>query len=330
MKNFTSVNDVKDIPKLVREALTLKGLPYGHEKLGKHRTLVLLFFNPSLRTRLSTEKAALNLGMEFMTMNPGQGWKIEFRDNVVMDGDCAEHVREAAAVISQYADIIGVRTFPTLSDRDADYGERVLQKFIQFSSVPVVSLESATRHPLQSLADLITIEEKKVKERPRVVLSWAPHPKALPQAVPNSFVEWMREANVSLVITHPEGYELAPAFSLGVKVEYDQRKAFEGADFIYAKNWSSYETYGQVLRTDASWMITAEKMALTDNARFMHCLPVRRNVVVEDAVLDGPASIVTEQANNRTYAAQAVLKTLLETIIEGEKGYHYARKNLFE
>lgn len=329
MKKFTSVNDVPDIPALLEQAFELKADPFAHEKLGRRATLALLFFNPSLRTRLSTERAALDLGMRVMTLNPGQGWNLEFEDGVTMNADRPEHIREAAAVISQYADIIGVRTFPTLTDRDADYADVVLQKLIEYASVPVVSLESAIRHPLQSLADLMTIEEFRTVERPKVVLTWAPHPRALPQAVANSFIEWMKEANVNLVVTHPEGYELAPAFSLNAKVEYDQRKAFEGADFIYAKNWSNYAQYGQVLNQDPAWMITADKMALTNNGKFMHCLPVRRNVVVEDAVLDGPHSIVIEQANNRTFAAQAVLKALLERM-RSERGYHYAKRNLFE
>jgi N-succinyl-L-ornithine transcarbamylase len=330
MKNFTSVNDVKDLPALVEDALALKANPYAAGKLGKNKTLALLFFNPSLRTRLSTEKAAFNLGMRLMTLNPGESWKIEFEDGAVMNADRAEHIREAAAVISKYADIIGVRTFPSLTDRDRDYADFILQKFIEHAQVPVISLESAIRHPLQSLTDWITIEEYKHTERPKVVLTWVPHPKALPQAVPNSFLEWMQCANVDLVLTHPEGYELAPAFTTKVKVEYDQRKAFEGADFIYAKNWSSYEKYGQVLSQDTAWMITADKMELTNDGKFMHCLPVRRNVVVEDAVIDGPQSLVIEQANNRTFAAQAVLKSIIEMIDKRDSPYRYAQKNLFE
>jgi len=329
MKKFTSVNDVPDLPGLLQQAFEFKADPFGHEKLGKRATLVLLFFNPSLRTRLSTEKAAFDLGMRVITLTPGQGWNLEFEDGVIMNADRPEHIREAAAVISQYADIIGVRTFPTLTNRQADYADSILQKLIEHASVPVLSLESAIRHPLQSLTDLMTIQEFRTTERPKVVLSWAPHPRPLPQAVANSFIEWMKEAKVNLVITHPEGYELAPSFSLNVKVEYDQRTAFEGAHFVYAKNWSNYQQYGQVLNQDPDWMITADKMALTDNGKFMHCLPVRRNVVVEDAVLDGPHSIVIEQANNRTFAAQAVLKTLLETL-RSERGYHYAKRNLFE
>lgn len=315
MNRFLSAADVPDIPALVREALALKADPFAFETLGRRRTLVLLFFNPSLRTRLSTEKAGLNLGMQVISMNADAGWKIEFTDGAVMNGDTAEHVREAAAVISQYADIIGVRTFPSLTDRERDYADFVMNRFVECATVPVISLESATRHPLQSLADWMTVEEHKKTARPKVVLSWAPHPRALPQAVPNSFVEWMKRADVELVITHPEGYELAEEFAGGVRVEYDQRKAFEGADFIYGKNWSSFADYGKILNRDPGWTITAEKMALTNNGKFMHCLPVRRNVVVDDAVLDGPHSIVINQANNRTWAAQAVLKSILESRI---------------
>lgn len=328
MKNFTSVADVPNIRDLVQEALEIKKQANSLQGMGKNRTLVLLFFNPSLRTRLSTEKAALNLGMQVMTMNANQGWKLEFEDGVVMDGDRPEHIREAAAVISRYADVIGVRSFPTLEDKERDYADLVLRKFVECATVPVISLESATRHPLQSLADWMTIAEHKDKERPKVVLTWAPHPKALPQAVPNSFLEWMKHAGVDLVLTHPEGYELDPAFSAGIPVNYDQESAFRGADFIYAKNWSSVSEYGKVLSTDRKWMVTADKMALTNEACFMHCLPVRRNMVVEDAVLDSPRSLVLEQAENRTYAAQAVLKAILESA--GLGNYDYAKSNLFD
>jgi len=311
MKQFTSIHDVPDPQRLLATALRCKQNPHSFAQLGQHKTLVLLFFNPSLRTRLSTEKAGLNLGMQVMTLNAGEGWKLEFEDEVIMNGDKAEHIREAAAVISQYADVIGIRTFPSLTEREKDYQDFVLNRFIEFAAVPVISLESAIRHPLQSLADWMTIEEHKKSLRPRVVLSWAPHPRALPQAVANSFVEWMQYADVDLVVTHPAGYELAPAFSDGVTVEYDQRKAFAGADFVYTKNWSSYTRYGQILHQDPSWMITPEKMALTNEACFMHCLPVRRNVVVADAVLDSPASLTLTQADNRAHAAQAVLLHLL-------------------
>lgn len=311
MKKFTSVQDVPDPQALVKEAIALKANPFEYEEWGKHKTLVMLFFNPSLRTRLSTEKAALNLGMSVMTMNATEGWQLEFQDHVVMNSDKAEHIREAAGVISQYADVIGVRTFPSLSDRERDYADFVLNRFVELAAVPVVSLESAIRHPLQSLADCITIEEFKTKARPKVVLTWAPHPRALPQAVANSFLEWMQTMDVDLSVTHPPGYELNPDFVKNVPVEYNQSKAFEGADFIYCKNWSSYNHYGQILHQDPAWMVTTEKMGLTNNGKFMHCLPVRRNVKVEDAVLDSPASIVLQQANNRTYAAQAVLRRMI-------------------
>ena len=271
----------------------------------------MLFFNPSLRTRLSTEKAALNLGMQVISMNADQGWNLEFEDGAIMNAGSAEHVREAAAVISQYADVIGIRTFPSLKDRDKDYADQVLNSFLRYARVPVISLESAIRHPLQSLTDVLTVEEYKKTSKPKVVLTWAPHPRALPQAVPNSFVEWMRHAGVDLMITHPPGYELAPEFAAGIPVEYDQNKALEGADFVYAKNWSSYLQYGQILNQDPDWQITRQKMERTNDARFMHCLPVRRNVIVEDAVLDSASSVVIEQAGNRTYAAMAVLKSIL-------------------
>jgi N-succinyl-L-ornithine transcarbamylase len=311
MKKFTAVHDVPDPQVLVQEALALKANPFAHQEVGKNKTLVMLFFNPSLRTRLSTEKAGLNLGMSVISMNATEGWQIEFEDHVIMNSDKAEHIREAAGVISQYADVIGVRTFPTLHDRDRDYADFVLNRFVELASVPVISLESAIRHPLQSLADCVTIEEFKTKARPKVVLTWAPHPRALPQAVANSFIEWMQVMDVDLTVTHPEGYELHPDFIKDVSVEYDQRKAFESADFIYCKNWSSYNHYGQILHQDPAWMVTMEKMNRTNNAKFMHCLPVRRNVKVEDAVLDSPNSIVLQQAGNRTWAAQAVLRRLI-------------------
>ncbi len=312
MKKFITVQDVPHPQALVQEAIQLKANPFAFDMLGKHKTLVMLFFNPSLRTRLSTEKAALNLGMSVMSMNATEGWQLEFEDHVVMNGDKAEHIREAAGVISQYADIIGIRTFPTLSDRERDYADFVINRFVSLSTVPVISLESAIRHPLQSLADCMTIEELKTRPRPKVVLTWAPHPRALPQAVANSFIEWMKMMDVALTVTHPPGYELHPAFIDGVHVEYDQRKAFEDADFIYCKNWSSYQDYGKILNQDPDWMVTMDKMQRTNQGKFMHCLPVRRNIKVEDAVLDSPASVVLQQANNRTYAAQAVLKRMLE------------------
>jgi N-succinyl-L-ornithine transcarbamylase len=313
MEHFTSINDVTNPNALLQRALVIKHTVNHQPSTVNHKTLVLLFFNPSLRTRLSTEKAAQNLGMNVITMNADAGWKIEFEDGVVMDGDKAEHVKEAAGVISQYADIIGIRSFPTLKDRDWDYAEVVLRQFIEYSTVPVISLESATLHPLQSLADAMTIEEHKKTARPKVVLTWAPHVRALPQAVPNSFVEWMKNRDVELIVTHPKGAELSPQFIDNVQVKYDQREALEGADFVYAKNWSSFMDYGRLVSPAENWMVTPEKMALTNNARFMHCLPVRRNVVVSDAVLDAPGCLIFEQAKNREFAAQAVLEEILKS-----------------
>lgn len=313
MKQFISINDVANPANLVRQALALKANPLGDVQLGKNKTLGLLFFNASLRTRLSTQRAAQNLGMDVIVMNMGdEGWQLEFGDNVVMHGNSAEHIKEAAAVVSQYCDIIGIRTFSGLVNKDEDYSEKILHAFAKHATVPLISLESATLHPLQSLTDWMTIEEHKKTTKPKVVLTWAPHPKALPQAVPNSFVQWMKVAPVELVITHPKGYALAPDFSKEIKVEYDQAKAFEGADFIYAKNWSAYDNYGKIENKDSFWMVTPQKMNLTNNASFMHCLPVRRNVVVSDEVLDNGNSLVIKQAENRTYAAQAVLKSILQ------------------
>jgi N-succinyl-L-ornithine transcarbamylase len=313
MRHFTSVRDVEDVNKLVKSAIELKNDPLKYKGLGSNKTIGLIFFNPSLRTRLSTQKAAHNLTLRVMEMNVGQdSWSLEIRDNVVMDGDKTEHIKEAAAVIGQYCDIIGLRSFPSLNDKETDYKEEVIQKFITYSGVPVISLESATLHPLQSLADLITIEELKKKARPKVVLTWAAHPKSLPQAVPNSFAEWMNIANVDFVITHPEGYELDEKFTRGAKITHNQKEAFEGADFIYAKNWSSYEFYGNIIYKNNDWMVTQDKMKLTNDAKFMHCLPVRRNVIVSDEVIDGPNSVVIHQAGNRVWSAQAVMKKILE------------------
>ncbi len=311
MKQFTSVHDINNIENLVQEALECKNKPFASQ-VGKNKTLGLLFFNPSLRTRLSTQKAAANLGMTFMSMDLNtHSWKLEFEDGAIMNSDKAEHIKEGAAVISQYCDVIGVRTFPSLTDREKDYQELVLNQFIKYASVPVISLESATRHPLQSLTDLITIREHQKIARPKVVLTWAPHPKALPQAVANSFVEWMIAADMDLTITHPKGYELSTNFVKNTPIEYNQAKAFENADFIYAKNWSSFTDYGKIIQPKENWMITSEKMALTNEAYFMHCLPVRRNVIVTDSVIDSSKSLVIQQSNNRTFAAQAVLKNLL-------------------
>ncbi|CAG5070083.1 N-succinylornithine carbamoyltransferase [Dyadobacter sp. CECT 9623] len=312
MNHFLSINDVTDLNQLISSGIAAKRNPFGDIELGKNKTIGLLFFNSSLRTRISTQKAAQNLGMNVITMNVGQdGWGLEMEEGVIMNGDKAEHVKEAAAVIGSYCDVIGIRSFAGLQDREKDYAEIVFRQFQKYAEVPIVNLESATRHPLQSLADCITIEEFKIKQRPKVVLTWLPHFKALPQAVANSFCEWMNPMDVELVITHPEGYDLAPEFVGKGQVIYDQNKALEGADFVYGKNWSSYETYGQVLTDDPSWMINEAKMALTDNGKFMHCLPLRRNMKVADEVLDGPRSLVIEQAANREWSAQAALKEIL-------------------
>jgi N-succinyl-L-ornithine transcarbamylase len=316
MKHFTSVHDVTNLESLLKEAFLFKEHPYRHETVGKHRTMGLLFFNASLRTRLSTQKAAQNLGMDTMVLNINEdSWKIETQFGVVMNGDKAEHIKEAAAVIGRYCDIIGVRAFPFLKDREADYSERVINQFIQYANVPVVSMESATRHPLQSFADIITIEQYKPVARPKVVLAWAPHCRALPQSVPNSFAEWAVAAGYEVVITHPGGYELDPGFTQGATIEYDREKAYRDADFIYAKNWSSYRNYGRILCEDPAWTCNAANMAFTHNARFMHCLPVRRNLVVTDEVIDSPRSVVIEQAANRVVSAQTVLYAILSNTL---------------
>ena len=313
MENFFSVNDVDNVQELLKKALEVKANPLANNELGKHKTLGLIFYNSSLRTRISSQKAAYNLGMDVIVLNIGSdGWQLESKDGVIMDQGTAEHIKEAAAVISEYVDVIGIRCFAGLEDRDYDYNEEVLQNFIKHATVPIVNLESSTLHPLQSLADLVTIETNKSQERPKVVLTWAPHPRALPQAVANSFVEWMKKANVDLVVTHPEGYDLAPQFMAGVTVEYDQKKAFDGADFIYAKNWSSFTDYGKILSKDLSWTVNQDKMSVTNNAKFMHCLPVRRNVVVSDEVIDSENSIVVEQAGNRVVSIQTVLQEFLK------------------
>ena len=308
MKHYLTINDLPNVQQSVKDAITLKQDPLAHQTVGKNKTIVLLFFNSSLRTRLSTEKAAQNLGMNVMVMNISNAWNLEFEDGTVMNLDKAEHIKEAAAVVSQYADIIAVRAFPSLNDKAKDETEYVLSAFAKYATVPIVNMESATAHPLQSLTDAITILEQGLK-RPKVVLSWAPHPKALPHAVANSFIKTMQNLDVEFCIAHPEGYDLNPNIVKETPVYYNQEEAFKDADFVYAKNWSNYNDYGQVLNTDPNWMITLEQIK---QAKFMHCLPVRRNVVVEDAVLDSSQSLTTAQANNRTYAAQYVLKTLLE------------------
>lgn len=317
MRKFTCVNDIGALDQAVAEAMRIKADRFAWSGLGRNKTLLMLFFNSSLRTRLSTQKAAMNLGMNVMVLDINQGaWKLETERGVVMDGDKAEHLLEAIPVMASYCDMIGVRAFAGLTDRDADYSEKVISQFVKYAGCPVFSMEAATRHPLQSYADLITIEEFKTKERPKVVLTWAPHPKALPQAVANSFAEWMLATDYEFVITHPEGYELAEEFVKGAHVEYDQRKAFEGADFIYAKNWSAYsgDNYGKVLSMDRDWTVDSANMALTDNARFMHCLPVRRNMIVTDEVIESERSIVIPEAANREISAQAVIKRILESL----------------
>ena len=315
MKRFLTVTDIGDLKKALAEATEVKKNPYAWDQLGKNKTIILIFFNSSLRTRLSTQKAAMNLGMNVIVLDVNKdGWKLETEFGVVMDGDKPEHLREAVPVIGRYCDIIAVRSFASFEDKKADYEEQILNQFIEFAGVPVISMESATRHPLQAFADLFTIEEYKTKARPKVVLTWAPHPRALPQAVPNSFVEWMKEGEVEFVVTHPKGYELAPEFMEGVSVEYDQKKAFEGADFIYAKNWASYTEYGKILSQDRNWTVDEEKMALTNQAKFMHCLPVRRNMIVSDSVIDSPDSIVIDEAANREVSAQVVIKRMLESL----------------
>ncbi len=310
MKQFLSIHDIDSLSNWVDEARQLKRDPRAFHSLGKEKTICLLFFNNSLRTRLSTQKAALSLGLEVMVMNFGnEGWALEYGDGTVMDQGSSEHVKEAAQVVSQYCDIIAIRAFASLTDQKNDEAELVLNGFMHHANVPIVNMESSVGHPLQALADAITLAEQNNKPRPKIVLSWAPHPKALPHAVANSFIQMMQLQDADFVITHPKGYELNPAITKNVKIEYDQNKALEGADFVYVKNWSSYKDYGKVLNQDPHWMMTKEKLG---NAKFMHCLPVRRNVVVEDAVLDGNQSLVIEQANNRTYAAQVVLKKMLE------------------
>jgi N-succinyl-L-ornithine transcarbamylase len=315
MYHFLSANDVSDVEQLASDVLDVKETPFAWKHLGVNKTLVLIFLNSSLRTRLSTQKAAQNLGMNTIVLNLGQdSWNMEYGDGVVMDGNTAEHIKEGAAVISEYADIVALRSFPSLTDRERDYSEFVLHQFLQNIDVPLVNMESATVHPLQSLTDLATIREFSKKKRPKVVLTWAPHVRALPQCVSNSFAQWMNKADVDFVIANPEGYDLAPEFRGSAPVLRSQEEAFDGADFIYAKNWSSFEQYGQILRKDFDWMVTEEKMALTNQAKFMHCLPVRRNVVVSDGVIDSAESIVIPQAGNREWAAQAVLKGMLERL----------------
>ncbi|MBR5644365.1 MAG: acetylornithine carbamoyltransferase [Salinivirgaceae bacterium] len=319
MRTYTSVFDLPKLDEALKMAAEVKKNPFGWEHLGKHKTCLLIFFNNSLRTRLSTQKAARNLGMDVIVLDVNQGaWKLETERGVVMDGDKSEHLLEAIPVMAQYCDILGVRSFARFENREDDYTEKILNQFVKYSGKPVFSMEAATCHPLQAFADLITIEEYKKVKRPKVVLTWAPHPRSLPQAVPNSFADFMNEADVDFVITHPKGYELDPKFVRGARVEYDQRKAFEGADFIYAKNWSCPgvtcpDKYGQILSKDMSWTVDTEHMSWTNQAKFMHCLPVRRNMIVTDDVIESPDSIVIPEAANRVVSAQTVLKLMLET-----------------
>lgn len=315
MKNFISVKDAGNLQEFIKDALVLKQNVSGFSDLGKGKTIGLLFLNPSLRTRMSTQRAAYNLGMNVMVVNLDKdSWQIEFEDGAIMNSTKSEHIREAAGVIAQYCDIVGIRCFPGLIDRDKDYNEEVLNSFMKYCNKPVVSLESGTRHPLQSFADMITIAETKQKEKPKVVLTWAPHIKALPQAVPNSFAEWALASGAEVVITHPEGYELDKQFSKGAIIEYNQDKALAGADYVYVKNWSSFTNYGAMPKVEYNWLLTQEKMQLTNGAKVMHCLPVRRNVELSDEVIDGPNSIIQQQAGNRVIAAQTVLKKILETV----------------
>lgn len=314
MKYFTTVNDIANVTDLINESLEVKKNPFANSDLGKNKTLGLLFFNSSLRTRLSTQKAAMNLGMRVIVMNiSNEGWALECEDGAIMNGSTVEHIKDAAAVMGLYCDIIGVRCFPTLVNKKEDYSEKVLLQFMKYSNVPLVSMESATLHPLQSLADMMTIAEHKKTDKPKIVLSWAPHVKALPQVVANSFSEWALKCEYDLTITHPEGFELCDDYTRGATIEHDQQKALKDADFVYVKNWSAYFDYGKIGNTNTDWLLNAQKMEITNQAKIMHCLPVRRNVELSDELLDGPNSLVLAQAENRVYATQAVLKQMLES-----------------
>lgn len=313
MDHFFDVDDIGSLELVLARAQMIKAHPRKGFIEGQGKSIGLLFFNPSLRTRLSSQRAAQNLGLDAVVLDVGsESWELEFSDGTIMNGSSAEHIKEAAAVMGAYFDFLAIRAFASLEDRDLDYAEPILTAFMKYAGVPIINMESSTGHPLQAFADLITINELKKTERPKVVLSWAPHPRPLPHAVANSFAQWMNRASVDLVITHPEGYELDSKFVGSARVETNQSLAFEGADFVYAKNWSSYQQYGQVLHQDAAWMIDQQKMNQTNDAYFMHCLPVRRNVIVADAVIDSPKSIVVEQAVNRIISMQTVLCMLLE------------------
>jgi N-succinyl-L-ornithine transcarbamylase len=314
MKNFISVQDVPDISALVNKALAYKADPLKDRSLGTNKRMGLLFLNPSMRTRLSTQIAASNLGMEAIVFNVGQeGWSLEFEDEAIMSGSTVEHVKDAAPILGKYFDVLGIRTFPSLQNKTDDYSELYIKQFIKYAGIPVLSLESATLHPLQSLTDIITITETfKEKRRPKIVLTWAPHVKALPQCVANSFSQWINAwGHADFVITHPEDYELDTAFTKGASITHDQDYALKNADFVYVKNWSTYNDYGRIYCNDPGWMLTSEKLVQTNHAKVMHCLPVRRNVELSDEVLDGFSSVVTQQASNRVWAAQAVLSELL-------------------
>jgi N-succinyl-L-ornithine transcarbamylase len=314
MKHFTTVHDVKNIDSLIDDALLLKNNPFTHQHLGKNKTLGLIFLNPSLRTRMSAQKAAMNLGMNVISMNVDKdGWALEYEDGAIMNGNKIEHIKDAAAVMGTYCDIIGIRCFPNLQNKAEDYSEKVFIKFMKYCKVPIISLESATLHPLQSFADLISIKETwKQKIKPKIVLTWAPHIKALPQAVANSFSEWMLKADYDLTIAHPNGYELSEDYTGGAKITNNQKEAMLGADYVYVKNWSCYNEYGKITAEHNDWVLTKEKMKITNDAKIMHCLPVRRNIELSDELIDCSNSLIIKQAENRVYAAQAVLKSILE------------------
>lgn len=320
MRTFFNVEDLGNLDQAIAEAMEVKKNRYAYQELGKNKTLLMIFFNNSLRTRLSTQKAATNLGMNVIVLDVNAGaWKLETERGVIMDGDKSEHLLEAIPVMGSYCDIIAVRSFAGLTDREFDYAETIVNQFVKYCGRPVVAMETATVHPLQAFADLITIEEHKTNQRPKVVLTWAPHCRALPQAVPNSFAQWMNAANVDLVITHPQGYELDPKFVGNAVVEYDQRKALEGADFVYAKNWScpgvtNPDDYGKILSKDMSWTIDTEHMSWTNDGKFMHCLPVRRGLIVTDDVIESKNSLVIPEAANREISAEVVLKRVLESL----------------
>ena len=313
MKQFISVKDVENPKQLLEDVVNLK----NNEKfstIGNNKTIGLIFFNSSLRTRMSTQKAAQNLGMQVMMINvSSDSWKLEFQDGSVMNGDSVEHIKEAAAVMGLYCDILAIRSFPTLVNKEEDYSEEILNKFIKYCKVPVVSLESATLHPLQSLADMVTIKEHQKQNKPKIVLTWAPHVKPIPQVVANSFAQWALAYEHDLTITHPEGYELSEEFTKGATIEYDQQKALSEADFVYVKNWSSFLDYGKVIEVKEDWILNEEKIKGTNNAKIMHCLPVRRNLELSDELIDGENALILAQAENRVYATQTILKKIIET-----------------